>query len=79
MKNLTALNRIQLIVDFYMIEKFIKGLTLAGIKMCSRHHCQIICNFYPTALKACQGTVFTHGVRIGGRREKIVWAVSQKL
>ena len=36
-------------------------------------------NFYPTALKVCQGIVFTHGVRMGmhsvgqalGRREKV--------
>ena len=32
-------------------------------------------NFYPTALKGCQGIVFTHGVQIGGwvgrRREKV--------
>ena len=36
---------------------------------------------YPTALKGCQGVVFTHGVRIGrqvGGRKKFVWAVSQK-
>ena len=26
-------------------------------------------HFYPTALKGCQGIVFTHGVRMGGRRE----------
>ena len=25
--------------------------------------------FYPTALKGCRGTVFTPGVRMGGRRE----------
>ena len=25
------------------------------------------CNFYPTALKGCQGIVFTHGVRMRGR------------
>ena len=25
--------------------------------------------FYPTALKGCQGIVFIHGVRMGGRRE----------
>ena len=25
--------------------------------------------FYPTALKGCRGIVFTHGVRMGGRRE----------
>ena len=24
-------------------------------------------NFYPTALKGCQGIVFSHGVRMGGR------------
>ena len=24
--------------------------------------------FYPTALKSCRGIVFTHGVRMGGRR-----------
>ena len=24
-------------------------------------------HFYPTALKGCQGIVFTHGVRMGGR------------
>ena len=24
-------------------------------------------SFYPTALKGCQGIVFTHGVRMGGR------------
>ena len=23
--------------------------------------------YYPTALKGCQGIVFTHGVRMGGR------------
>ena len=28
-------------------------------------------NFYPTALKGCRGIVFTHGVRMGGRREKV--------
>ena len=32
-------------------------------------------SFYPTALKGCRGTVFTHGVRMGGwvgdRREKV--------
>ena len=27
--------------------------------------------FYPTALKGCRGIVFTHGVRIGGWREKV--------
>ena len=27
--------------------------------------------FYPTALKGCQGIVFTHGVRMGGWREKV--------
>ena len=26
-------------------------------------------DFYPTALKGCQGVVFTHGVRMGGWRE----------
>ena len=35
--------------------------------------------FYPTALKGCRGIVFTHGVRVGGRWEKFVWPVSQKL
>ena len=28
-------------------------------------------SFYPTALKDCRGIVFTHGVRTGGRREKV--------
>ena len=27
--------------------------------------------FYPTALKGCRGIVFTHGVRMGGRREEV--------
>ena len=26
-------------------------------------------SFYPTVLKGCRGIVFTHGVRMGGRRE----------
>ena len=26
-----------------------------------------VTHFYPTALKGCQGIVFTHGVRMGGR------------
>ena len=26
--------------------------------------------FYPTALKGCQGIVFTHGVRIGSRSDR---------
>ena len=36
--------------------------------------------FYPTVLKGYQGIVFTHGVRMGGRREKVFLrkAVSQK-
>ena len=34
--------------------------------------------FYPTALKGCWGIVFNHSVRMGGRREKLVWAISQK-
>ena len=28
-------------------------------------------SFYPTALKGCRGIVFTHGVRMGGRREVV--------
>ena len=28
-------------------------------------------HFYPTTLKGCQGIVFTHGVWMGGRREKV--------
>ena len=28
-------------------------------------------HFYPTALKGCRGIVFTHGVRMGGWREKV--------
>ena len=28
-------------------------------------------HFYPTALKGCQGIAFTHGVRMGGRQEKL--------
>ena len=28
---------------------------------------KIFFHFYPTALKGCQGIVFTHGVRMGGR------------
>ena len=38
--------------------------------------------YYPTALKDCQGIVFTHGVRMGGRAgggKKFVQAISQKL
>ena len=31
----------------------------------------IICTFYLTTLKGCRGIVFTHGVRMGGRREKV--------
>ena len=27
---------------------------------------QLLCPFYPTALKGCRGIVFTHGVRMGG-------------
>ena len=27
--------------------------------------------FYPTALKSCWAIVFTHGVRMGGRQEKV--------
>ena len=27
--------------------------------------------FYPTVLNCCQGIVFTHVVRMGGRREKV--------
>ena len=27
--------------------------------------------YYPTALKGCRGIVLTHGVRMGGRREKV--------
>ena len=30
-------------------------------------------HFYPTALKGCQGIVFTHGVRMGG------WAAGNSL
>ena len=30
-----------------------------------------VCSVYPTALKGCQGIVFTHGVRMGRRREKV--------
>ena len=33
--------------------------------------------FFPTALKGCQGIVFTHGVWLGGGK-KFVRAVSQK-
>ena len=38
-------------------------------------------DFYPTALKGCQGIVFTHGVWMGGWAgggKKFVRAVSQK-
>ena len=28
-------------------------------------------DFYPTALKGCRGIVFTHGLQMGGRREKV--------
>ena len=28
-------------------------------------------SFHPTALKGCRGIVFTHGVRMGGRQEKV--------
>ena len=34
--------------------------------------------FYPTALKGCRGIVFTHGVRMGRRREKICPACISK-
>ena len=36
-------------------------------------------NFYPTALKGCQGIVFTHAVRMAVHGKKFVQAVSQKL
>ena len=35
-----------------------------GEDPCVKH---VPCDFYPTALKGCQGIVFTHGVRMGGR------------
>ena len=31
----------------------------------------VIITFYPTALKGCEGNVFTHGVRMGRQREKV--------
>ena len=31
----------------------------------------VMLTFYPTALKGCRGIVFTHDVRMGGRREKV--------
>ena len=31
----------------------------------------LLTSFYHTALKGCQGIVFTHGVRMGGWREKV--------
>ena len=34
--------------------------------------------YYPTALKRCRGIIFTHGVRMGGRK-KFVGAIYQKL
>ena len=54
--------------------------------------CQLVCHadfskttafthFYPTALKGCQGIVFTHGVQMGGwvdGGKKFVRVVSQK-
>ena len=50
------------------------------------HLFQLDIIFYPTALKGCQGIVFTHGVQMGGRvcslvgggGKKFVRAVSQK-
>ena len=35
-------------------------------------------SFYPTALKGCRGIVFTHGVWMGGQREKFVRSISRK-
>ena len=37
----------------------------------SLRHPAIKFHFYQTALKGCRGIVFTHGVRMGGRREKV--------
>ena len=44
---------------------------------CEKFDNRIYCDasFYPTALKGCQGIVFTHGVRmdelVGGQQEKV--------
>ena len=32
---------------------------------------KVYINFYPTALKGCQGIVFTHSVRMDGQWEKV--------
>ena len=37
--------------------------------ICNRSSEYFVFSFYPTALKGCRGIVFTHGVRMGGRRE----------
>ena len=36
-----------------------------------QHQCLNGQFFYPTALKGCRGIVFTHGVRMDGRRETV--------
>ena len=41
------------------------------VVMSSRGHKMHISHFYPTALKGCQGIVFTNGVRMGGRQKKV--------
>ena len=40
-----------------------------GVLFLVLHH--KLAHFYPTALKGCRGIVFTHGVRVGGRRKKV--------
>ena len=48
------------------------GVMCCKLREAEKVEC-IFFNFYPTALKGCQGIVFTHGVRmgkrVGGRRE----------
>ena len=56
-------------------------LTLLSLKFCRGVPQQKpVYSFYPTALKGCQGIVFTHGVQMGGwvGGKKFVRAVSQK-
>ena len=48
-----------------------------NIENCGKSSCYWK-SFYPTALKGCQGIVFTHG-RWAGSGKKFVRAVSQKL
>ena len=43
--------------------------TFSMLFLKDKHH--LFSVFYPSALKGCRGIVFTHGVRMGGWREKV--------